>query len=81
MEAHQVDVLAPPVFRDVEEVDDSLEARRTRDGRSDVGILNREDRVHLDLTLFHPVALADRHVGTHPYANTAGDFTAPHSFA
>lgn len=79
MEANQIDVLAPPVFRDFEKVDDSLETRGARDGGRDVGIANREDRVHLDLTLLHPVAVADRHAGTHPYADTAGDLAAPNS--
>ena len=76
VEANQVDVLTPPVFRDLEEVDDSLEARGTRDGRSDVGIGDREDRVHLDLAFVHPVSPADRHVGTHPDADAAGDLAA-----
>jgi hypothetical protein len=41
VEANEVDVLAPPVFRDLEEVDHSLETRRARDSGSDVGIRDR----------------------------------------
>jgi hypothetical protein len=81
VEANQVDVLAPPVFRDLEEVDDSLETRSARDCGGDVGIGDREERVHLDLTFVHPVPLADRHVRTHPYAHAAGDFAPAYSLA
>jgi hypothetical protein len=75
VEPDQVDVFAPPVFGHLEEVDHPLEAGGARDGRRDVGPVDGNDCVHLDLALLHPVALADRHVGTHPYADAAGDLT------
>ena len=81
MESDEIDVLAPTVLRDLEEVDHTLETRRARQLWSDIRETDRQDRIHLDLTLFHPVAVADLYVWTHPYADAASDFAAPNSVA
>src|SRR5207247_6985684 len=57
------------------------ETRRARQLWSDIREAERQDRIHLDLTLFHPVAVADPYVWTHPYANAASDFAAPNPVA
>jgi len=81
VEPDQIDVLALAVLRDLEEVDHPLETRLPREVWRDVFEADRQDRIHLDLTLFHAVAVADLDVGTHPYADAARDFAAPNSLA
>jgi hypothetical protein len=81
VESNQIDVLALTVLRDLEQVDHTLETRRSRQLWSDISEIDRQDRIYLDLTLFHPVAVADLYMGTHPYADAASDFAAPNSVA
>jgi len=81
VESDQIDVLALAVLRDLEEVNHTLETRRSRQLWSDIRETDRQDRIYLDLTLLHPIAVADLYVGTHPYADAASDFAAPNSVA
>jgi hypothetical protein len=81
VESHQVHVLAPSVLRDLEQINHSLEPRRTRDGRRDIGEANGDDRFHLDMAFAHPIASAKRHPRTQPDAHAAGDLAASHPFA
>jgi hypothetical protein len=81
VEPDQIDVLALTVLRHLEEVDHTLEARLSRQLWSDIRETDRQDRFHLDLTLFHAVAVADLDVGTHPYPDAASDFSATNSIA
>jgi hypothetical protein len=81
VESNQIDVLALAVLRDLEEVDHALETRRSRQLWSDIRETDRQDRIDLDLTLFHPVAVADLYMGTHPNADAASDFAAPNPVA
>jgi hypothetical protein len=79
VESDQIDVLALAVLGDLEEINDSFEARGARQVWSDVVQTDRKDRLDLDFTLFHTVALAGRHVRAHPDSDAAGDFTASYS--
>lgn len=81
MEPDQIDVLALTVLRDLEEVDHTLETRLSRQLWSDIPEADLQDRIHLDLTLFHAVAVADLDMGTHPYSDAASDFAATNSIA
>lgn len=81
MEPDQIDVLAPPVLRDLEEVDHALEAGLSGELRSDVREADGQDRIHLDRALFHAVAIADLDVGTRPDSDAAGDLAATHPVA
>jgi hypothetical protein len=81
VESDQINVLALAVLRDLEEVNHTLETRRSRQLWSDIRETDRQDRIYLDLTLVHLVAVADLYVGTHPYADAAIDFAAPNSVA
>jgi hypothetical protein len=81
VESDQIDVLALTVLRDLEEVEHTFETRRSRQLWSDIRETDRQDRIYFDLTLLHPVAVADPYVGTHPYADAASDLAAPNSVA
>lgn len=79
VESDEIDLLPPTVLRDLEEVDHTLETRRSSELGSDIRETDRQDRIHLDLTLFHPVAVADLDVGTQPYPDAASDVAATNS--
>ena len=81
MEPDEIDVLAPTVFRGLEEIDHAIETRLAREVWRDLPETNRLDRIHLDLTRFHAVAAADRDVGARPDSNAARDLPAPNSVA
>jgi hypothetical protein len=81
MKAHEVDVLALTVLRDLEEVDHTLETGLSRQFGGDIGKADRQDGVHLDLPLVQAVAISDSHVRAHPYSDAASDFAAPDSVA
>src|SRR5439155_20410768 len=76
-----VDILAFPVLRDLEQIDQTQETRLTRQLRSDIRKTNRRDRIHFDLTFFHTVPGANLDVRTRPYPDTASDFSAANSLA
>lgn len=75
MKAHQVNVPAPTVVRDLEEVDNSKETGLSRQLGSNVRKTNRLDGVYFDLAFLHPIPPANLHVRTCPHADTAGDFS------
>jgi hypothetical protein len=81
VKSDEIDVLAPTVLRDLEEIDHTLETRRSSQLWSDIRETDRQDRIHLDLTLFHPVAVAHLYVRTHPYPDAASDVAAANSVA
>ena len=81
VEPYQIDVLAFAVLRHLEKIDDTQETRLARQLPSDIRKTYWLDRVHLDLTLFHPVPVADFDVGPHPYSDAASDFAATNSLA
>lgn len=81
MEPDEVNVVASAVFRDLKEIQNAEESRLARQLRSDVGKSDGLDRIHLDLSLFHPVSLTRSDAGTHPDSHAAGDFPAPNSVA
>jgi hypothetical protein len=81
VESNQIDILAFTVLRDLEQIDDTEEARLARQLRSDIRKTDRLDRIDLDLTFFHGVTGAHFDVGTRPYPDTASDFAATNSLA
>jgi hypothetical protein len=77
MKANKVDVLAPTVLRDLEEINDSLEARGSRQLWRDVIDADWQYRINLDLAIAHTIALADAHARVHPDADAARDHPTP----
>jgi len=69
------------VLRDFEEIQNTQEAGRARQLRSDVGEADRLDGIDFDLSVAHPVPFSNLHVRAGPYANAAGDFSATNSVA
>ena len=69
------------MLRDLEQIDDTQETRLARQLWSDIREADRLDRIYLDLTFFHTVPGTDFDVGTHPYSDTASDFSATDSLA
>lgn len=76
VEPDQIDVLALSVLRDLQEIDHTFESRLARQIWSDIRETDRQNRIHLDRTLFHAVAVADLDVRTHPYPDAARDLAA-----
>jgi hypothetical protein len=74
VKSNQIDVLSLAMLRDFQEVDHALKTRLARQFGSDVGECNRHNRIHLDVSLLHTVALADGNVWTHPDSDAAGDY-------
>src|SRR4249919_3841005 len=81
MKADEKHILAPTVLRDLEQVDDALEPRRSRQLWSDVRERDGQDRIHFDLTIVHAVPAPDLHMGAHPDPEAASDLAAAHSVA
>jgi hypothetical protein len=81
VESDQIDVLAPTMLRDLEEVDHALETRSSREVGSNIREPDGQDRVHLDLTLFHPVPVAHSYVRTQPDADAASDLATANAIA
>ena len=81
MEPDEVDILAPAVLRDLEQIHQAEEARFARQLRSDIQVTDRLYRIHFDLTLFHTVPSAYLDMGAHPDSNAASDFSAANSLA
>ena len=81
MEPNQIDIFAFTVLGNLEQIDEPQETRLARQLWSDVGKTDGRDGIHLDLTFFHAVPGAHFDVGTHPYSDTASDFTAANSLA
>src|SRR5690348_9091853 len=81
MKSNQVDVLAPAVLRDFQQIDDAQKTRFARQLGSDVRKPDRRDRIHFDFAFIHRVPVAHLDVRPHPDADAARDFSAPHSLA
>jgi hypothetical protein len=81
VEPDQVDVLALTVLRSLEEIDDTLEAGLLSQAWGDIRETDRQDRVHPDRALSHPVATASLDVRTSPDPDAAGDLPAANSLA
>jgi uncharacterized protein YdhG (YjbR/CyaY superfamily) len=81
VETDQIDILAPSVFRDLQQINHTQEPRLSRQLRSDVHKADRLDGVHLDLTFFHAVSSARFDVRAHPDPYAARDFSAANSLA
>ena len=81
MEPDQIDVLAPAVLRDFEQVEDAKETRLARQLWSDIREADRLDRIDFDLALVHTVPCTGLDVGMHPYPDAASDFSATNSLA
>jgi NAD(P)-dependent dehydrogenase (short-subunit alcohol dehydrogenase family) len=78
---NEIDVVASTVFRHLEQIDDTQKSRFSRQLPSDIRKTDWLDRIHLDLTFFHPVPVADLDVGAHPYSDAASNFSATNSLA
>src|SRR5215469_10795163 len=75
-------MLSPlPCFATFQKVEHTKESRLARQLRSNVRESDWFDRIHLDLTLLHPVPVSDYDVRARPDADAAGDVPAPNSFA
>ena len=81
MEPNQVDVVTAAVLRCLEQVIYTAETRFAREVVSNVGDTNRDDRIHHDLALVHPVATTRLHVRPRPDTDAAPNPPAPNSFA
>jgi hypothetical protein len=81
VEPNKIDIFAFTVLGNLEQIDDPKETRLPRELRSDIRKTDRLDRIHLDLAFFHRVPGAHSDVGTHPYSDTACDFSAANSLA
>src|ERR1017187_6622666 len=81
VESDQIDILAFAVLRHLEQIDDAQEARLAGQLPSDIRKTDWLDRIHLDLTFFHPVPVADLDVGAHPYSDAASDLAATNTVA
>ena len=79
MEPDQIDVLALTVFRDLQKIEDAKETGFARQTRSDIRETDPFDRIHFDLALVHTVPSTDFDMGTRPYPDAAGDFSATNS--
>jgi len=81
VEADQIDILAAAVLGDLEEIDDPVETRLSGQLWCDIRETNRHDRIHLNRTLFHAIADAYRHAGTHPDSHAARNVSATNALA
>jgi len=73
MKADQIDVLAAPVLRDFEKVDDAVEPRTSCELRRNIRKPDRFNRIDLNLPFVHRIACADPDALTHPDPHAAGD--------
>ena len=81
MKSDQVDILASAVFRNLEQVYQTVEAGLTRELRGDIRKPDGLDGIDFNLAFVHRIAAADPDARTHPDANAAGDVAAPHAVA
>ena len=81
MKSDQIDILASAVLRNLEQVDQTVEAGLTRELRGDIRKPNGLNGIDFDLAFVHRIAAADPDARTHPDANAAGDVAAPHAVA
>src|SRR5580765_3656354 len=81
VEPNQVDLIAGPVFRGVEQILHGGEARLTCQIAGDVSEAYRLDRIDDDLPFFHPIVPCHLDVRTRPDSDTAANPSAPYAFA
>ncbi len=81
MKSDQIDILASAVFRNLEQVDQTVEAGLTRELRGDIRKPNRLNGIDFNLAFVHRIPAAHPDARTHPDANAAGDVAAPHAVA
>lgn len=79
MEPNQIDILASTVLGDLEQINHAQKSRLARQCWSNIRETDRRDRIHFDLPFFHRVPGAHFDVETHPYSDTAGDFSPAYS--
>jgi len=81
MKAHQVNVLAFAMLRNLKQIQHPKKSRRTCQLRRDIGKPDRLNRIHLDLTFLHTISASHAHTRTQPDADGTGNISAPHSIA
>lgn len=81
VKANEIDVHSAPMFRNLEQVDNACETRRTCQCRRDIAKANLRDRIDFNLAFFHLIAPTGCDTRTLPYANAALDYPASHSIA
>jgi hypothetical protein len=81
VEPNEIDILAFTVLRNFQQINDAQESGLARQRWSNIRKTDWLDRIHFDLTFFHSVAFAHFDVGTHPYSDTASDFSSTNSIA
>jgi hypothetical protein len=81
VEPDQINILAPTVFRDLEQVQNAKESRLARQFRSNIWKSYWLNRIDLNLAFLHTVPRAYSDVGTRPDSHTASDFSATYSLA
>src|SRR5947209_8598678 len=79
VEPNQIDVVAPAVPRDPEQIVDAVESRFAGQIIGDVRDSNRRDRIDDDVPLVHAITAAHFYVRTRPDADAAPDPPAPDS--
>src|SRR5271167_4363419 len=78
---HQINILAPAVLGDFEQVQHTQKPRLPCQLRSNIRKPDRLDRIHLDLALAHAVPPAHLHMRTHPDPHAARNLAAPNPLA
>ena len=81
MKPHQINILALTVLRDLKQIYNTQESRLARQCWGDIRKADRLNRIHFDLTFFHPIPVAHFDTGTHPYPDAAGNFSPTNSIA
>jgi hypothetical protein len=81
MEPDEVNIFAPSVLRDLEQIHQAEETRFARQLRSDIRKTDGSDGIDFDLAFFHAVAVAHFDMGALPDADAAGDFSPADSLA
>jgi hypothetical protein len=80
MEPNQVHLVAAAVFRDPQQIVDTLETGFARQIVRQLVWAHRLNRVHDDVSVVHAVAAANLHVRSGPDANAAPDPAAANPF-
>jgi len=81
VEANQVNVFTAPVFRNLEQVQNTEEPRLARQLPCNIWKPDRFNRIYLDFSFLHAVSRTDPDVGARPDSDTASNFPATYSLA
>ena len=81
MKTNQIDLVTSPVSRNAKQLFHARKTGLTREIVRDVLNRNLGDRIHDDMPIVHPIAVADLHARAGPDANGASDASSPHSLA